>query len=111
MSDPITNPVVIAFLNNRVRPRAEQIRALLHLLQDDRDEFLAEGIGSLVPDDDSVIADGREAEGVAQLTGAEFRDVVIDRYGELLAILEAAGAMEPIIKACVRALEVTLPRE
>jgi len=46
MSDPITNPVVIAFLNNRVRPRAEQIRALLHLLQDDRDEFLAEGIGS-----------------------------------------------------------------
>lgn len=105
----ITDPVVLAFLRNRVRPRAEQIRALLHLLQDDRDEFLAENIGVLVPDDDSVIQDGRAAEGVAQLTGAEFRQIVIDRYGELLTVLEAAGVMAPIIKACVRVLSVTLP--
>jgi hypothetical protein len=90
-----------------VRPRAEQIRALLHLLQDDRAEWLAEGIGALVPDTGDIIEDGRAAEGVAQLTGAEFRDIVIDRYAELLTILEAAGAMDPIIKACVRPLSVT----
>jgi hypothetical protein len=105
----ITDPVVIAFLSERVRPRAEQIRALLHLLQDDRDEWLAEGIGALVPDTSDIIQDGRAAEGVAQLTGAELRLIVISRYGELLTTLEAAGAMDPIIKACVRALAVTLP--
>jgi hypothetical protein len=104
----IVNPIVNAYLNNRVRPRAEQIRALLHRLQDDRDELLAEGILSLVPDTDDIIQDGRAGEGVAQLTGAEFRLIVTGRYNELLASLEAAGAMDPIHKACVRPLEITL---
>lgn len=104
----ITDPIVIAYLNERVRPRAEQIRALLHRLQDDRAEWLAENIGSLVPDTADIIQDGRAAEGVAQLTGAEFRTIVVDRYGELLNILEATGAMAPIQKACVRSLTVTV---
>jgi len=102
----ITDPVVVAYLNNRVRPRAEQIRSLLHMLQDDRAEWLAEGIGALVPDTSDIIEDGRGAEGVAQLTGAEFRTIVINRCGELLAILEGAGATEFIDKACVRPLQV-----
>jgi hypothetical protein len=103
----ITDPVVIAYLTLRVRPRAEQIRALLHRLQDDRDELLAENILDQVPDTDDLIDDNREP-GVAQLTGAEFRQIVLGRYNELLSILEAAGAMDPIIKACVRPLDVTL---
>ena len=105
------NPIALKYLAERVRPRAEQIRALLHLLQNDRAAWLAKGIGALVPDDDSIIDDGRAAEGVDQLTGEEFRDIVMDRYGELLASLESAGAMEPIEKACVRSLQVTLPRD
>jgi hypothetical protein len=104
----ITNPIVISYLNNRVRPRAEQIRALLHLLQDDRAEFLAAGIGVLVPDDGSIIQDGRADEGVSQLTGAQFREIVLGRYNELLTSLEAAGAMTAVELACVRPLQVTL---
>ena len=41
------NPIVLKYLAERVRPRAEQIRALLHLLQNDRAAWLAKGIGAL----------------------------------------------------------------
>lgn len=104
----ITNPVVLRFLAERVRPRAEQIRALLHLLQDDRAEYLAENIAALVPNDASAIVDGRAGEGVAQLTGAEFHEIVVVRYAELLAALEGVGAMAAVQRAAVRSLQVTL---
>ena len=104
----ITDPVVLAFLRDRVRPRAEQIRALLHLLQDDRAEFLAESILGRVPAGSDIIQDDRLAEGIPPMTADEFRTLAVNRYGELLAVLEAAGAMVPIDKACVRPLAVSL---
>ena len=102
----ITNPEAIAFINNRIRPRCEQIRALWHNLRDDKAAWQG-GINSLIPNDPAeLLEDGRDTEGVSRLDGAEIT-TVLTRINELLATMDAAGAMDPILKATVRPLGAT----
>ena len=101
----ITDPQAIVFVNTHIRPRCEQIRALLYLMQDDTAKWNS-GISALIPNSDSEeLEDGREGQGVGRLDGADINNVMA-RIGQLLAVLEADYAMDVINLACVRELRV-----
>lgn len=103
----ISDPIVTRFVNERLRPRCEQIRALLAQMQDDYAEWNG-GVSAEVQNDGGYeINDGRDSEGVDRLTGAEAH-TIMDRQAELRAVLEATYAMDAILAGCVRPLEVTL---
>jgi hypothetical protein len=100
----ITNAEAVQYVNDRLHRRSEQIRAMLFILQDDRAKWNG-GISANIPNDTSVVDDGREAEGVTRLTGADV-NLIMARCASLLAVLEAQYAMDCIYKACVRAVDV-----
>jgi len=60
---------VTKFMNERVRPSAEQMKALRVTLEDNLAKWAE--IAAEIPNDDTIIDDGRSAEGVTQLTGAQ----------------------------------------
>lgn len=102
----MNDPVGLAFINQRIRPRAEQIRSLLNAMQDDRAQWFG-GINGIIPNTAETVDDGRQdGEGVQQLTCAEVTTVMTRIIG-LLAELEAANAMDAVRKACVRPPEVS----
>jgi hypothetical protein len=96
MSD-ITNPEVIRFCNEQVRPLCERARALKAkvLAADVAWQTLVAG----VPNDASPLQDGREAEGVSRLTGQNLRDAM---YGLAVALGGLSDAV--ISRPCVRPL-------
>ncbi len=103
MAEPITDPAIIKFVNETIRPMCEQLRkgklmANACLL---RSQFFAESI----PNDDTLINDGRAGEGVMQLTGADVHAVLA-----LVTTYVTQGndpsAYMAIEKPCVRGAEV-----
>jgi hypothetical protein len=104
----MNNPEALAFINNRMRVRCEQLRALQHLMTDDYDAWTG-GINANVPNTSEAVEDGREAEGVSRLTCDEVWEVLVT-LNNLLQSLNAAGVMDPIHHACVRPLDVGLAR-
>ena len=100
----ITEPQVVKFTNEVVRPLAESFRALKTRV----DAALVTWDGTIsteTPDDASVLADEREAEGVSRLTGADLNSFVAKLTG-FKNIMEQAGVEDCINKPCVRALKV-----
>lgn len=97
MSD-ITNPQAIAFSNNVIRPLCQQMRALkARITQASTEWFL--GLNNQFPNDTSDVVDGRTAEGIAQLTGADINSAM----GDLISA--AAAINDQIIeKPCVAPL-------
>ena len=97
-----TNPEVIKFLNEVVRPNAEILRAL-KAKYSALDVKWAQII-ELVPANADLIDDGREAEGVTRLTNNDVRDLM---YGIMAVIKPAIEglAASTIEKPCVRVLE------
>lgn len=65
----ITNPQALAFVRDRIRPLCEKARALNAEIDDMTTAWFA-GINVMFPNDSSPVQDGREAEGVSRLTGA-----------------------------------------
>lgn len=96
----ITNPQAIRFVNEQVRPLCERLRAL-------KAEFDAlapiwyGGINTVITNStQDAIADGREAEGVSRLTGA-------DIHGAVAQFLGVTPNSEIIAKPCVHALQAS----
>lgn len=84
----VTNPQAIRFCNERVRQAADKFAQLYYWCSIVRDEWLAQDIGSLVPNDTSEIIDGAQTDGRPVVTGADVHTIK-DRVLELLALLDA----------------------
>lgn len=96
----IDNPEIIRLTNEVVRPLAEQTRDLiikLSIIQERIDRLMP-----LIPNDTSLILDGREAEGVSRLTGQDIHGILAIRNQIVALITPEASAL--IHKACVRPL-------
>jgi hypothetical protein len=102
----ITDPAAIRFVNEVIRPHAEKFRALKATCDSALTTWW-NGISDNVPNSSDPVADGREAEGVSRLTGANVNLFVIQ-----MALFQTAmnvdGVKQIIDKPCVRSLEVTL---
>ena len=99
----VTDPAAIKFANDTIRPLAEQARALKARITDATNTWFA-GMNAKFPNDASNVVDGRTAEGVTELTGADVNSVMGDLIG-------AAGQLNDQIigKPCVRPLQVSNP--
>lgn len=99
----ITNAGAIRFVNERIRPVAEKIRDLRAEMTDHKAVWF-QGISAVVPNSMAeTLEDGREAEGVSRLTGADINNMVT-RMDELLTVLDAPNAMDVVNKTVVRPL-------
>lgn len=97
----ITNPNTIKFINEFVRPLCEKARAFNALVTAGSDEWFS-GINSTVPNTAEAVDDGRVAQGVSILTGADVNSAM-----NILIAMKAASNVQIISKPCVRALEVS----
>lgn len=98
----ITDPQAIKFANEQVRPLAEDIRALLARLAAAETVWYG-GLNTLNPNDaQELLDDGREAEGISRLTGAD-----INSFMAVALAMKAASNPEIVAKPCVRPLQVS----
>ncbi len=75
----ITDPVIIAFSDRRLRPRAEMIRDLLILLRDDEEEFTTNVASRLnVHVGGDILLDGSPADGRNPLTKTDIQADLVD---------------------------------
>ena len=94
----ITDPEAIAFVNEYIRPMCETLRYMNARGADWATKWGE--ISSKFPNDTSAVEDGREAEGISRLTGADI-NAVSTVFGTLLTIMDAA-AQTVLAKPCVR---------
>lgn len=94
----ITNPESIRFVNEQVRPLCEKTRALMAEISALQTLWFS-GLNNSFPNDATALDDGRDAEGVSRLTGANVNSAI----GTLIAIAAASNA-EIVAKPCVRPL-------
>jgi hypothetical protein len=94
------NQEAVAFLNQYVRPMSEDVRGTKYRME----AFLARWavVQSLIPNDGTVLDDGRLDEGVHQLTGADVYMIEAIVEG-MNTTLSTQGYMTYFEKACVRA--------
>ena len=96
----ITGPEEIKFVNEYIRPMCENIR----YMKARGDDFAIKwaGLSGGFPNDTSVVEDGRDAEGISRLTGADI-NAVATVFNTLLGDIDAT-AETVIAKPCVRPL-------
>lgn len=100
MSD---NVFLDQFIDQRLRPRCEQMRSLYSRMASDSLQWaiLLDG----VPDDGTVFGDNRQSEGVHSLTGSDLR-VLASARDAVIATIAAQMAIPAVLaavtKACVR---------
>jgi len=99
----ISNPEITKFLNEQVRPLAEEVRALTVRIDAAIVEWVV--LGKAVPDDVVKVDDGRASEGVSQLDAKEV-NAFMDLLAALQGVLNASGVQATVARPCVRALEV-----
>ena len=99
----ITDPQAIRFCNEVVRPKAETIRALKAEVDAAMLSWYG-GMNTLIPNQaGEAVGDGREAEGVSRLSGAD-----VNSFMALLANLQTrlsqTGVADVMQRPCVRVL-------
>lgn len=92
----ITDPRIIKFVNEQVRPLCEEARALKARIASATTDWFA-GLNALTPNDASAVADNRDAEGASRLTGADVNSAV----GNLISAHDAIND-QVVSKPCVR---------
>lgn len=98
----ISDPRVVAFLNDRARPRAEAIRDLFAMMDDDAKKW-AELADSVPNDDKEIIEDGRDRDGVSRISGADL--VLFQAVCEKMnSAVNELSELPVITKICVRPL-------
>lgn len=100
----ITDPEVIKYVNEQIRPLAEAVRAL-DAQMDAADETFRRLNGQIPNDNGEMLEDGRENEGVSRLSGRDIRDFVTV-VRSLQAVLNGTDAT--VEKPTVRPLRVEL---
>ena len=99
----IDNAEAIRFVNEVVRPMAERLRDEFHRLSDAQLQWFG-GINNLIANDgQEELADGREAEGISRLDGADIHLFMANALN-VLAVLNGGGVMGVIAKPAVRQL-------
>lgn len=96
----ITNPEVIRFVNEQIRPLCEEARAFNARVTAMHNSWI-ETISQNCPADSSPLADGREAEGVSRLTGY----MVAVAHDNLKAMSDEMN-VDYINPPCVRVLSI-----
>ena len=101
----ITDPVVIRLVNEQLRPIAERIRADKIQLKAAFADWQQKAAALVPADDKEVLDDGREAEGVTRLSGADLHAFVevLTKYN---TVGDEIGIDDVVNKLCVRSLEV-----
>lgn len=99
----ITGPEEIKFVNEYIRPMCENIR----YMKARGDDFALKWaqLSSSFPNDTTAVEDGRDAEGISRLTGADI-NAVATVFNTLLGDIDAT-AEAVIAKPCVRPLLYT----
>lgn len=101
----ITDPRAIKFVNEQVRPMAEELRALKARVDAFMVDWFTE-ISTLIPNDsEEQLEDGREAQGVSRLNGEDINGLATV-VQSIQSLLETAGYEARIAKPCVRPLQV-----
>jgi hypothetical protein len=101
----ITDAEAIKFTNDYIRPMCENLRFMNARGADWAQKWTQ--MSSKFPNDTSVVEDGREAEGISRLSGADI-NAVAAVFGSLLTIMDAT-AQTAINKPCVRPLLYNSP--
>ena len=84
----ITDPQAIRFCNERVRVAADKFGQLYNWCVSVQNEWAAQGIGALIPNDSSPIIDGAQTDGRPLITGADVNTLAA-RVTEFISLLEA----------------------
>jgi len=100
----ITNPEAIKFVNEVVRPFAEQFRAMKARSDAAMIQWYA-GLNTVITNTSDIVEDGREAQGISRLTGADVTNLV-SQIGAFKSQLDSSGFPQVIAKPCVRPIEV-----
>lgn len=101
----ITDPEALAFVNQRVRPNAERIRALVTLITDMETDWF-NGTNTAFSEGTDTVED-RLAEGLPALTAAEITNFVTAAIAIRDQITPVAGRTALVEKACVRPLDIS----
>lgn len=94
----ITNPEAIRFVNLQIRPLCEAMRELKIRMVDMKNTW-DNHVGALIPNDASPLDDGREAEGISRLTGAD-----VNNARNTMASLIAGISDAVVGKPCIRTI-------
>jgi len=86
----ITNPQAVKFCNERVRVAANHYARLYWWSKIVAQEWTAQGIGALIPNNASVVMDGSATDGRPIITGADVHTLAA-RVAEFVALLQANG--------------------
>ena len=104
MVEAVTDVVVVRFVNEQVRVAAEKLRASKSELEGLLSDW-SSGVGELVPEGGGLIRDGREVEGVQNLSTDEVRALVQICQMMYVAVNDPQISVL-LAKACVRPLRV-----
>ena len=96
----IDNPEAIRFVNEQVRPLCEALRALKARIVAAQSTWFATVADNIPNDAQEAIEDGREAEGVSRLDGAQVNSAM-----SILGAVATATNDEIISIPCVRPLQ------
>ena len=97
----ITDAEAIKFVNEYIRPMCENLRYMCARGKDWKIRWDA-GMSAKFPNDTSPVVDGRDAEGISRLTGADI-NAVAAVFNTLLADIDTTSEVA-INKPCVRPL-------
>lgn len=97
----VTDPEAIRFVNEFVRPKAEAARALMAEIAAGTTLWYS-GMNNKFPNDPTAVDDGRDAEGVSRLTGAN-----IHSFMSTVIAVAAASNSEVVSKPCVRPMSAS----
>jgi len=100
----IVAPEVARWTNEVIRPLAEDLRALNIKCENTLAQWYA-GKNALIKNDNSIIQDGRQNEGVSVLTGVDINSFMA-QVAAIVSQFDTAGVSDVIQKPCVRSLEV-----
>ena len=85
-----TNPTAIAFSNDKARVMADCMATSYYTAKSIVNEWNANSISSIIPNDSTLIADCAATDGRNQVTGAQITNI-ITRAMEIIADYEASS--------------------
>ena len=89
----INNVQAVKFCNEKVRTAADRFAQLYWWAKIVSEEWVSQGIGSMFPNDDSVVMDGSAIDGRTILTGADVH-ILAGNVVAFIADLEANGNLK-----------------
>jgi len=88
---PNTNPQAILVANTKIRPLCDRMAQLYNAIKAAQIEFVAEGWGTLFPNDSEIIVDGSAVDGRTPITNADVRTFMLTDAVAFLTPLEASA--------------------